>query len=1080
MAASSLDAAAPARSDLPTADEVEALVHSWLSAAAARPDRQAERHARLLSDPRGLDFVARLVDGVVRPSDLRAAGTALEPLTRHIPPMLPWPVRAGFTLAGGFSTVIPAAVAPLVRRATRHAFRSVLIDAPPARRDPAISRASKRGASLAAIPVGEPVVGRRAATHRRTALLDLVARTDLDEVTVDLGSLVTPIDMWDFDETVARAVETVTPLFLAAAATRSRPRVMLDIREYRDLQLTVAVFTRVLEQPQLQLLDAGIALPAALPESAAALQALTDWARRRRQAGGAGITVRFDGAAAMPTERVDAELHGWPVATWAGREQIGTQLIRMMVHGLTPETTDSVRIVVAGHTLFDTAFAWLLAERRGVTSRLEVQLPAGTPPEVLIAVRDTVGRVAVATPVAVDGPDAAIVAFIDRLDVNAWVDTDLSAVFGLRNASVFTRERGHFAASLAALDSTLPRAHRRQDRLNAELPPAEREFRNDPISDPSLGSNREWGRAIVERSRASTLGIEGVAAARLTNEQELRARISRASAAGAELGTVNAAARADLLHRIGDVVSVMRGRFVEVLLAETHLTLAEADAEVSRAIDLAHHSARLIAHLADIDDAAFTPDRLTVIVPTGSAALSDAAGGIFTALAVGSAAILVPAPQAERVAVVLREALHEAGVPDDACDILVFDARSADRDRLLVELLHAPEVSRTTLGRRAGAVPVIVTPSADIAQTVECVVQSATAHGGRADAAVSAVILVGSMASSEALRGQLSDALTSVGRDDSALDLVTAATLDDAIILQKQLGGGLVAGLFSHDSREVQHWLDTATASTLVVNRPTITSVVRRQPTGPGPAPMSGGPHALLGHGTWRPLDAPPSGDLGLGGVDARVAVLIEACQPALDYAAFDSVRRGALSDARAWARDFAAREVAALTLERNVLRYQAAEVVVRLAAGAELTDLVRVLTAGVRTGARLLVSSAIPLPSGVLTLATQRHALQDSVLRIDRVDVESDDSFHARMAEDRPERIRLIAIEGTAGDAAHLDAALRRAGAVATVWAGPVTSAGRIELLPFVHEQAVSIAAHRRGRPDRSMRKLMFDVPGR
>ena len=34
-------------------------------------------------------------------------------------------------------------------------------------------------------------------------------------------------------------------------------------------------------------------------------------------------------------------------------------------------------------------------------------------------------------------------------------------------------------------------------------------------------------------------------------------------------------------------------------------------------------------------------------------------------------------------------------------------------------------------------------------------------------------------------------------------------------------------------------------------------------------------------------------------------------------------------------------------------------------------------------------------------------------------------------------------------------------------VYAGPVVSAGEVELLPFVHEQAISVTAHRFGTPD-------------
>ncbi len=33
-------------------------------------------------------------------------------------------------------------------------------------------------------------------------------------------------------------------------------------------------------------------------------------------------------------------------------------------------------------------------------------------------------------------------------------------------------------------------------------------------------------------------------------------------------------------------------------------------------------------------------------------------------------------------------------------------------------------------------------------------------------------------------------------------------------------------------------------------------------------------------------------------------------------------------------------------------------------------------------------------------------------------------------------------------------------------VWSGPVTASGRLELLPFLREQAVSVTAHRFGTP--------------
>jgi RHH-type proline utilization regulon transcriptional repressor/proline dehydrogenase/delta 1-pyrroline-5-carboxylate dehydrogenase len=66
-----------------------------------------------------------------------------------------------------------------------------------------------------------------------------------------------------------------------------------------------------------------------------------------------------------------------------------------------------------------------------------------------------------------------------------------------------------------------------------------------------------------------------------------------------------------------------------------------------------------------------------------------------------------------------------------------------------------------------------------------------------------------------------------------------------------------------------------------------------------------------------------------------------------------------------------------------------------------------------------------------------------------------------------RVPRARII---GTAASRSEVHAAL--AWAVdgdpdLAIYSGEVTQSGRIELLPFLHEQAISITAHRFGNPD-------------
>jgi RHH-type proline utilization regulon transcriptional repressor/proline dehydrogenase/delta 1-pyrroline-5-carboxylate dehydrogenase len=127
----------------------------------------------------------------------------------------------------------------------------------------------------------------------------------------------------------------------------------------------------------------------------------------------------------------------------------------------------------------------------------------------------------------------------------------------------------------------------------------------------------------------------------------------------------------------------------------------------------------------------------------------------------------------------------------------------------------------------------------------------------------------------------------------------------------------------------------------------------------------------------------------------------------------------------------------------------------------------VRVLLAAARAGARVDISSAVPLPASLLALINTGV----SSLRAVSVVTETDASFTARIIEARPARIRLIAPDGAAV-ARALHEALDGDPDVA-IWSGVVTAAGRVELLPFLREQAVSLTAHRFGNPYPALAEL-------
>jgi RHH-type proline utilization regulon transcriptional repressor/proline dehydrogenase/delta 1-pyrroline-5-carboxylate dehydrogenase len=126
--------------------------------------------------------------------------------------------------------------------------------------------------------------------------------------------------------------------------------------------------------------------------------------------------------------------------------------------------------------------------------------------------------------------------------------------------------------------------------------------------------------------------------------------------------------------------------------------------------------------------------------------------------------------------------------------------------------------------------------------------------------------------------------------------------------------------------------------------------------------------------------------------------------------------------------------------------------VTVRLSEDGRLADLLRVVAAGLRAGSDLTVSTAAELPAAVDAVLAGRGV---------PVRTEDDAAWLAGAAALRCDRVRLIG-----GDRAAFIAATGARPDLA-VYAHPVTGAGRVELLPFLHEQAVSITAHRFGTPN-------------
>ncbi len=1242
-------------SDAALIEGAVALAERWVGeASSVQADPAAERLAGVLKDPQGLPFTIGFVDGVMRPESRSAAAANLQRVAPLVPEFLPWYLRTAVRAGGALAPVLPTPVVPIARRVLREMVGHLVVDARPDKLGPALAKIRESGARLNLNLLGEAVLGEHEALRRLDGIHDLIRRDDVDYVSVKVSAIASHISMWAFDDTVDTVVERLLPLYLTAAGRGGTAPtfINLDMEEYRDLDLTIAVFTRILDDPRLAQLEAGIVLQAYLPDALPALRRLTAWATERVDAGGARIKVRLVKGANLAMERVDATMHGWPLATHASKLDTDASYLRCLDEALRPEHTRAVRIGVAGHNLFDIAYAWLLAGERGVRPDVEFEMLLGMAQGQVEAVTREVGHVLLYVPVVrPDEFDVAISYLVRRLEENASSENFLSAAFDLAtDPAMFTRERDRFVASIArAADPALPATpNRRQDRAgegaaqhegatadatgaeasDAEISGAEasttadaftqpaetdadtdltqvvldiarggaeradraggalfggeefvdtavfagREavgagsgaadggaagFANTPDSDPALPANRAWAKDILARVETSTAGDATIAAALLESEEALEETVQRVRAAAEAWGRTPAAERALVLQAAARALEARRGELIEVAASETGKVFAEADVEISEAVDFANYYAATARELDRVPGAVFVPERLTVVTPPWNFPIAIPAGGVLAALAAGSGVVFKPAPQARRCAAVVTEALWQAfdetGLSRDVLALVDIDEGGLGRqliahddvDRVILTgswdtaaLFRSWRPELPLLAETSGKNAMIVMPSADLDLAASDLVKSAFGHAGQKCSAASLAILVGPVARSERFARQLVDATESLrvgvpsdprtevgpvvepprGKLDWALTeleegeqwlvepreerdvapeyagrlwrpgirvgvrpgsrthleeffgpmlgVLHASSLAEAIELQNAVVYGLTAGLYTQDPDDLATWLDGVQAGNLYVNRGITGAIVQRQPFGGwkrssvGAGTKAGGPHYLVGLGSWRAgAGGAPSSTLHLRGLDSRITGLIEAAQPSLDYEAFEWLRRGALSDAVAWDREFGrVRDVSQLKVERNLFRYRPVEVAVRATADASWQALLRVVVAGVRAGGGFTLSAPVGLPAAV------RRALGELDVP---VHLETDDEWIARVRATGVSRVRIVGAEASV-------AAARTALAEATdgdpdiaVYANEVTTAGRIELLPFLHEQAITITAHRFGNPD-------------
>ncbi|MGZ4768268.1 MAG: bifunctional proline dehydrogenase/L-glutamate gamma-semialdehyde dehydrogenase [Ilumatobacteraceae bacterium] len=1058
-------------------------------AGATRGERrQLRRLGRLVADPGGRELVQRLTDDVIRIGSDRRAGrrfadvVAAQPLPRSLSVVDRALVGVGARLA----RTVPQLVMPLVRRRILGETKGVVLPA----EDPAFAeyaaRRRREGIGLLVNPLGESILGDGEARRRVEQVLAKLRRTDVGSVSIKVSALVANLDVLDFDRSIERICEPLREIYSAALLKEPRGFVNLDMEEYRDLQLTVVAFTKVLDEPEFHHLEAGIVLQAYLPDSHGVLEHLGEWASERRRHGGAGIKIRIVKGANLAMEAVEAELHDWVAAPYPTKADVDASYKLMLESALRPEWSDAVRVAVASHNLFDVAWALVLRDTLpvGQRDRLGLEMLEGMAPSQSRAVHKHAGSLFLYAPVVQrDQVDASIAYLARRLDENTAPENFLRALFTIQPGS------DEFAVQADRFRRAVLERHRVSTtrRRHPAAAPVDG-FSNEPDTDATNSvARRRWHDAVEGSVQRSASLPEPLVVETVAGIDEI---VARARAVTPRWSAVDVVERRLMLDRIAEVFRDERFDTIQIMAAEAAKVAREGDPEVSEAIDFAKYYGTIgldILERQQAEGAEVHPRGVVVVASPWNFPYAIPAGGVLAALAAGNVVILKPPPEARRTAWHIVEQLHRAGVPDDVVQFAACPDNEVGR-----RLITHPDVDSVILtgsyetaamfrswkpaihllAETSGKNAIVITQAADLDLAVRDLVRSAFGHAGQKCSAASLAIVEGPLYDDESFMARLADATRS---------LVVGTPVDPGSVVGPLIGEPsekLRRGLTQLDSGE--RWLveprdlgDNLWSPGIRVGvQPgswfhltecfgPVLGVMRADDLDQAielqnatPYGLTGGIHSLDEAELERWLDRVLVGNAYVNrGITGAVVQRQPfggwkrssvGCGPKAggpDYVAEHVTGAAKEIDAntaersyrRAWSEWFGgSHDPTALVSEHNDLRYRCLDGV-----------LVRVGT---------------DTPEGALQAARRAAEICGTRVIVSDASSESDDELLERLGRLGVERVRLLS--------ASTDTL--RAGCYANgveIDAEPVSASGRRELRRWLREQAISRTAHRHGR---------------
>ncbi len=758
--------------------------------------RQQAQIDRMMEDPSGKIFTTSMTDECFRSVNTDRVADQLIYLmdTFGIPKYLSYFRQFQLMVFKWIGGALPSVFVPLARHMMRRETSAVIL---PGERRPLARHMEMRRKESVRVNLnhlGEAILGEKEAERRMSIYLDDLARPEVEYVSVKISTICSQLNLLDWEGTLNVLEGRLKQLYRQAMAHtyvrvngKSVPKfVNLDMEEYRDLQLTVELFRRVLDDPEFYQYSAGIVLQSYLPDSYLMQQELTVWAMKRVANGGAPIKIRLVKGANLALEGVEASTRGWPQAPYMNKADVDANFKRMLTYACDPDHACAARLGVGSHNLFDIAYALLLRSEMGVEKYVEFEMLEGMADHMRRVVQTLSGDMLLYCPSATEKEFVSAVAYlVRRLDENTAPENFLRHLFGLYpNTQEWQDQANHFSLACHAASAVSKSPRRTQNRfLDHEKSEITDIFHNEPDTDWSLPQNRKWiQQKLLERGRQEVEAIPLVIAGKEipinkdyfgeendpSRPKELLYQYALADSAHAEkaLQTAEKARakwvktpieeRVRIFSELAHLLRHKRGELICAMVAEGGKIVEEADTEVSEAIDFVEYYSKEIQKLYQLKDIAWTPKGTVLVTPPWNFPCAIPLGGVAASLITGNTVIFKPAKEALHVGWILATICWEAGISKDVLQFIVCEDNPIGTQLVqdqrvntviltgatsTAKLMHRLRPGLDLMAETGGKNAIVVTSMADRDIAIRDIIRSAFGHAGQKCSACSLAIL---------------------------------------------------------------------------------------------------------------------------------------------------------------------------------------------------------------------------------------------------------------------------------------------------------------------------------------------------